>query len=286
MLEIIKYQLRGRKGAILLLLGIFGVLNAVAYLVEIYASIKGIGDFHSLSPLFVFWLVLACATPFLVTFAMFFLCGSGHINELLFRNTSYQMLTVPRHGWEILGGRLIAGLIEFLAYFLATGFLASVHVAILAPIGAKDAISPLQAFGFMYEQVFIVNFAAVAQIALIGVMIFAIVGTFITFAVIASRCFVKRKGLAMAAAIAIFVFVSSVATQWGTEISERFHWYWRLTLNFRPDSSVFFRPSELYMAMPQSASGQLPIASLLFFLAFAVALFAASSWLMEKKVEL
>jgi len=271
MLEIIKYQLKGRKNNILLLLAIFGILNVIAYGMEISGIIANLKNMNSG---FGFWIVIAIATTVIATMVTFFLSSTGHVRDLLYKESSYLMLTVPRHGWEILGGRFIAGLIEFLACAIPAGFLLSIHAAIILPTQSSEFANPLMAFITIYKEVFIVNFIPVAQILLLGLCAFAIVGTFITFAVVASRSFVKNKGIATAVSIAVFVTVINLATQWGSKFSRNFNWYWNI------DSFSGMMNNGHIQSIP------VPVASLLFFFVIAAALFAAASWLMEKKVEL
>ena len=261
----------GRKKNVLLLLAIFGILNVIAYAAEIGGTITDINHMNSMLG---FWVVNAIGATFIAPIVMFFLCCTGHVSDLLYKDSSYLMLTVPRHGWEILGGRFIAGLVEFLACAIPAGFLLSIHAAILLPTLSSDRVNPLMAFARIYQQVFIVNFVPVAQILLLGLCAFAIVGTFLNFAVVASRSFVKNKGIATAVSIAVFITVINLATQWGGKFSNNFNWYWNI------DS---FSGLMNNGHMPTMA---IPIASVLFFLAIAAALFAAASWLMEKKVEL
>lgn len=271
MLEIIKYQLKGRKNSVLLLLAIFGILNVIAYVVEISGIITNLEKMDSG---FGFWIVVAIATTVIATIVTFFLCASGHVGELFSRDSSYLMLTVPRHGWEILGGRFVAGLIEFLACAIPAGFLLSIHAAIMLPTQSSEFANPLMAFGTIYKQVFIVNFVPMAKIILLALCAFTIIGIFFTFAVVASRSFVKNKGIATAVSIAVFVTVINLATQWGNRFSSNFNWYWNI---------------DAFSGMLNNGHIELfpiPVASLLFFLIISAALFAAASWLMEKKVEL
>jgi len=283
MLEIIKYQLKGRRNAMALILAIFGILNVVAFGVEISGVVT---DYEHMDSALGFWIVVAILTTSIVTTVMFFLCSTGHVNELLYKDSSYLMLTVPRHGWEILGGRFIAGLVEFLAYGLAAGFLASIHFAIAAPFITQERISSLRLFAFLYEQVFVVNFLSSAQIALIGLCVFTILGVFITFAVVASRSFVKNRGIGIAVAIAVFVAVTSQASRWGTMLSEKLNWYWNIKIVTSLQDSGFPDLPNVHFTLGSAQTIPVPAAPFLFFLVLAALLFAASSWLMERKVEL
>ena len=271
MLEIIKYQLLGRKKNVLLLLAIFGILNVIAYAAEIGGTITDLSHMNSVLG---FWIVNAIGATFIAPVVIFFLCCTGHVSDLFNKDSSYLMLTVPRHGWEILGGRFVAGLIEFLACAIPAGFLLSIHAAILMPAEIISASNRFELFGLIYNQLFVVNLVPVSQILLLGLCAFTIVGTLLTFAVVASRSFVKNKGIATAVSIAVFITVINLATQWGSKFSSNFNWYWNI------DSFSGLLNNGHIQTFP------VPMASLLFFFVITAALFAAASWLMEKKVEL
>lgn len=289
MLEIIKYQLKERKGPMLLILALFGIMNALAIGLEIWT--RASGD-RIVNPELMFWVAIACTATAIITLVMFFMCASGHVNHLLYRDTSYLMLTVPRHGWEILGGRFIAGIVEFAAYLAAAGFLASIHIAILAPLGAADRISSLAVFAFMYEQTFFANFVCLAQAAFIGLCFFAVSGMIMTFAVVVSRSFVKNKGAATAVAIAIFFLFMNWGGRLSMALSAKLNWYWTLKVGDKPIRSLFLGPAYNPAFNPHFGFDGLqggipvPVAPIILAIAVAAALFAEASWLMEKRVEL
>ncbi len=282
MFEIIKYQLKGRKNSILLLLAIFGIVNLIAFGVETVGIFSGKLAF---GPSAGFWIPISIGTTFITTVVMFFICGTGHVNELLYKDSSYLMLTVPRRGWEVLGGRLIAGFVEFIAYAVSATLFLSMHGAFAAVISNRGSVSFFGALGFIYKQIFIVNFFPMLQLSLILLCIFVTTGIFITFAAVGSRSFVKNKGIATAVSIAVFMLMTNWSMQLGTALSEKLGWF--TNLRFAMEAPLFagtqwgrmnFVPAEKILA--------LPVAPFLFFLVLATILFAGASWLMEKKVEL
>lgn len=283
MLEIIKYQLKGRKGSMLLILAIFGILNVIAFGLEIAGVASGA---RNVNMELGFWIVMACMATGIITMIMFFMCSAGHVDSLLYKDTSYLMLTVPRHGWEILGGRFIAGLAEFALYFIVAGFLASVHVTLVSPISGDNSMNPVRLFFFMYEQVFVINFITVAKLTALGICIFALTGSLLTFAFVASRSFVKNKGIATAISITVFFLITNWATRLGVKLSESLNWYWNIQLSNKTGQSLIMRDCIEQMPAGFFKPVQIPVASVLFGLLLAAALFAAASWLMEKKVEL
>lgn len=283
MKEIIKYQLKDRKGFMLLVLSVFGILNAIAYAIELYAVAAGtnLQSFDSM-----LWVVVAAATTAITTMIMFFLCGSGHVDSLLYKDTSYLMLTIPRAGWEIIGGRFVGGLIEFLAYLGSACVLAFIHVVIVAFTGS---VRPGDAFGLIaafFDQVFVLNFPAVLQILVLALLVYALIGMMITFAVVASRSFLKSKRLATVSSIAIFFILTRWATRFGQWLSEKFDWYWNITVVADPNRSEILKNG--YYGIPEIRAEHLsvPVAQIALGVLLAAAFFWAASWLMEKKVEL
>lgn len=281
--EIIKYQLKERRGPMLLILAIFGIMSALALGIEIWTYATG-GNFAHAGG--VFWIVAACMATAIITIVMFFMCASGHVGHLLYRDTSYLMLTVPRHGWEILGGRFVAGIVEFVVYAIAAGFLASVHIAVLGSLSSPSGMNPLALFAFMYEQVFFANFASVAQAAFIGFCLFAVTGMIITFAVVGSRSIIKNKGIATAIAIAAFFLITNWAGRLGIWMSSKLDWYWTIKLCNKPVRSLFLHPTDARQALEGLQAVPVPVAPIILALTLAAALFAAASWLMERRVEL
>jgi hypothetical protein len=278
MLEVFKYQLKGRKNAILLLLAIFGVLNIVAFGLELtgLASVQRGGNGLG------FWLVITFMTTVISTVVMFFLCGTGHVHELLWRDTSYLMLTVPRKGWEILAGRLLAGIVEFIVYFSVGGFLLSIHGAILTSreIGNTEALRSISfgsGFPMLYKFIFIDNIVTTIQATVFCIAWFAIVGIFITFAAIAARSMVRNKAFATVGTITLVVILTSLATKWGEAISQRFNWYW--TIHPNPPSYPLFGIDL------ETTATTIPLAPVVLFLVLAAVLFCAAAWLLERKVE-
>ena len=139
------------------------------------------------------------------------------------------------------------------------------------------------ALGYMYRQVFVVNFVPLVQITLIGLLAFMTSGFILTFAIVASRSFVRNRGAATAASIALFVLVSNWSMRLGTLASERLGWIFPIRLSLE---GPMLRSSNLTVnGSPLTNTVDVPIAALLFMAVLACGLFAAASWLMEKKVE-
>lgn len=284
MLQIIKYQLKGSKDWLLLRLGVLAVVNLAAW----GFAAKGMLSGNPLPPAGLgFWIPVAVTVTVVTAVVSFFICGSGHVNDLLYRNTNYLMLTIPRRGWEILGGRFIAGLIEFLAIAVPVFVIMSVGASLGAIYTQQATSGFVGTLGFIWRQIFLVNTKPTIILALLGLCVFTSAGFALTFAAVASRSFVKNRKLATVATIAIFIFVSNRAAVFGEWLSEKLNWFLKVpvfvqNITMNSGGSHFPGPN-----VPNGAQElNIPIATFLCFLAIALVLFAAASWLMEKKVEL
>ncbi len=283
MKEIIKYQLKARKGAIQLLLAIFGILNAAAWAAEIQALAHRTNEF---TPMLAFWIPISVGVTVCTVLVMFFLCGAGHVDALLYKDTSYLMLTIPRRGWQILGGRFIAGLIEFLIYAVTAGVLLSIHLAIGLLMGENPGFTNFfTALGTSYYQVFIVNAEAVITLTLVILSVYASSGILLTTVTVASRTLVKNKGISTAIGVALFVIVTNWILKFATFLGTTLDL--AIPVRFRLENAGPFRIADaIHTGTITSKTFEIPLAPFILFLLLAAALFALSSWLLEKKVEL
>jgi len=282
MLQIIKYQLKGRKNALLLTLGVLFAVNLLAWF---FGARELVMRTYSMSASMGFWIFISMAVTFVSGAAMFFMCASGHASGMLYRDSGYLMLTVPRHGWEILGGRFLAGLIEGTVYGLAVFLSMCVHFALWSSLKSMGELSFLSLFTFLLHHVFILNPLALLEGTMILLCVFASAGSFLTFALVASRSFVKNRTLATVISVAVFIMLSNWSSRYGTMLSEKLGWYLHVPFSFRysPGSSAALSGFELGVSARELT---IPIAPFAFYLVVAALLFAAASWLMEKKVEL
>lgn len=281
MLEIIKYQLKGRKNNMLLIGAIFALVNLMGF--GVVAKQLIVRSFL-ITPGAAFWVPIAVIVTVLTTIVMFFKCSSGHVDQLLYKDTNYLMLTIPRHGWEVLGGRFLAGLIEFLTYLVCCAVLLTIHGAFGAAISSQGQRSFFESLAFVYKQLFALNLVALIQFLLIALCIFTTLGFFLTFATVASRSFVKNKGIATAITIAVFITVCNWAIKLGTSLSEGLGWFSKIKVTVDQDFLAWGQFQ--YANMPSVMEISVPVAPFLFFILFAAVLFGGASWLMEKKVEL
>ena len=280
MLQIIKYQLMDRKNGILLTGGIITLFNLIAFTVETLALVTGKPGFTTGGT---FWVPISIAITVIMTTVMFFICGSGHVKQLLYKDTNYLMLTLPRHGWEILGGRFIAGLAEFLIYGLLSALFLTVHAVFGIALAGMDGMNFTQAFAFVYRQLIGFNFIPLVQCAFILLFNFTWIGIFLTFAVVASRSLVKNKGIATIIAVIVFITVINWSVKLGTSLSEKLNWYSRI--RFMGNTSELSLMFPNLTILPRQNEMGVALVPFLIFGLIATALFAAASWLMEEKVE-
>lgn len=133
-----------------------------------------------------FWVWLGSTSAVVIPFIVFFAANCGHIYELLYRNTGYLVLSVPRTGAEILGGRMIAGFVEFVAYAIPAFLFLNLNINILA---SKASSQMLQ-----FQDFFItLNVLELLKVVGIGTVYFAIIGSVISFAAIASASIIKKR---------------------------------------------------------------------------------------------
>jgi hypothetical protein len=91
-------------------------------------------------------------------------------------------------------------------------------------------------------------------------------GMSITFAVAASRSFIKKRGMASIVAVLGFIVLINAASKLGDVLNAALGWH---------TDPLFINDTMV----------SIPIPSFIVFALFAAVLFAASSWLIEKKVE-
>lgn len=282
MLEVIKYQLLGKRNRYVLVMAILLGVNLAAFAVEFCkAAFPGTSD-----SLLGFWVFVAIAGTCVVNVVMFVKCASGHVDELLYRDTSYLTLTLPRHGWEILGGRFLAGAVEYLAYLIPAAVFALIHSAALSSIFiAGDSGQFGHFISYVLRQSIGQNPVAFLKMCVMAASVYITAGIFITFAAVASRSLVKTKGLATAVSIAVFIALSNWTVDLGTKLSDRLNLHTTLGFTFDQTFSGMGGPG-LDQTIPVSHEVVVPLAPFILFILLAGICFAAASWLFEHKVEL
>ncbi len=282
MLSIIKYQLRDRRNLFLLKGGILLVLHLIVWSLgarEIFTAR------YSLESTAGFWLFIAGAYTTLLLFGHYFSCGSGHASSLLYKDTGYLMLAIPLRGWQILGGRFIAGLIEFLAYALLAFVCIFIHATLFLTLKAAGSASFIESALLTARHIFDASPSVFGKAVLIMLSAYASLGLSLTFAFVLSRSFVRNRALSLAGTAAVFIVLVNVTTRCGTALARTLNW----TLSF-PFSVWAGSPGGSPLSLPDRApivqTLVVPIAPFLLYPIFALILFALASWLMERKVEL
>lgn len=269
MKNIIKYQLLDRWQTYKILGGVMIALNVATMLVILLLPEMGTRD-SALNGSF--WIVLSYMVTVILPMVIFFMASCGHIYELLYRNTGYLVLSVPRTGAEILGGRMIAGLVEFLAYAVPSFLLLYLNTSIIA---FKQNHSLLK----NGELFLSFNFLELLKVAGVGIVYFAIIGSVISFAAIASASIIKKRNVAKILSFFAAIFILGQIASLGEWLYRRFDFLGSFSIN-----SDIIRIAGINSNAPLSSMA-VPIAPMLLLLIVAAGLFWVSSFLLEKKVE-
>ncbi len=280
MFTIMKYQLKNSRNTMLFVLGALAVVHGITFVFEFVQGFMGSDSFISITN---FWLPFSMMSLFGILFVQFFRCSSGHVSQLLYKDTNYLMLTIPRRGWEILGGRFLAGLIEYVIYCAGALVLLGLHTLILEIIPADSGHRMLEFFRYGIEHLFI-NFISLLQVGLMVLCMYAMTGIFITFAFVASRSFIKKRGFASIIAIIGFIIITNWTIKLGETLGMKLGWYADISFKFRNIAPVMagmgYSVDEPFVNIMH-----IPVASVIIFAVITAAVFAAEAWLMEKKVE-
>lgn len=282
MKDIIKYQLMGRKNTIFFLLITFTALNLVSWIIEAFSIGKGA---EGLPPVVGFWIPVSISAMVITVMVMTFLCGSGHVDTLVNKDSSYLMLSVPRRGWEILGGRFIAGLAEYALYAVVVLFFLSVHGALFGALSSEGETGFFTMLGYLYRQVFALNFLSLLKMVGMGLVMFLFTGMTITFAVISSRSLVKNKKLATLLAVVFYFTITSWSVDLGTWLSKKYGWYSNVGFTLEYPSTYMNGMNPEFGITNAFKEVPVPLFPIFFFLVLGLGLFAAGSWLYEHKME-
>jgi len=271
--RIFKYEIRRRLNTILILSGTMAVLAIGSMvLLGIFKT-----PFSSMGTTGNLWLGLTFFALAFIPLVMFFTCSNGHIDELLYKDTNYLMLTIPIRSEAILGGRILAGFVEYLIYSL-------IACIFFIVIGAQQAVFYGQAgqtlisvLGDVFYQIFIQNFLPFLYGVLLLVSSFLLVGTAFMFVKALTRSFIRKKMAAQIIAVILFILIFERIIALGTYLSTR----WDLVqyIDLRLMSSQYY---SLVNIQP------LPVhlVTIIMTMIISAGFFAATSWLFDKKVEL
>ena len=226
----------------------------------------------------VIWWVLTTLAMFYVGIAMFFTCCSGHISEMLFKDTNYLMLTIPLPAWKIILGRWLAGLVEYLGYIVLLMVCSLSWLFFLTPkVSNNYSLGHLILLNTLNNPLFI--FALLMYV----ISAFALIGMMITMVNTLMRSLIKKQGLATAGAIVLFIFMFFLLN----DIAGRLNTYLRWTIDI-PITSFVFSSLPWTAFGVKETNGTLPFQILvpIVWLLLSMPFFFVSSWLLEHKVEL
>jgi hypothetical protein len=275
-----KYQLKSSRNTIVFVLASLAIVHGITFIFEL---IQSLGGSESVTSFTNFWMPFAGMSVFGILFIQFFRCSSGHVGELLYKDTNYLMLTIPRHGWEILGGRFLAGLIEYIIYGVGSFALLGVHALIQEAIPVNYSHKMFEFLRYAIEHLFL-NFGSLLQAGFIALCLYAMTGAFISFAFTASRSFIKKRGAASIVAVIGFIVIINWTVKLGEFLGEKLGWFIDISFKFRnilPEMNGLQPMGDnMFVKMVQ-----IPVASYILYALVTAAVFAAASWLMEKKVE-
>ncbi len=291
MLNIIKYQLLNRLQTFRVAAPIVAGLNLLLSVIIAVQFAAGSSTAANTPGFFGFIGFLAIVSAVFVPLAHFFTGSSGHITEILKKDTGYLIMTLPKNGAQILGGRMLAGLIEFLAYLLVSFFslmLSFVTISLTFIRGNMGITSAADFWNYLQSTVF-GNLPMILKLLVMIVLNFAVIGSLISFAVIASASLVRNRKAATVLSVIGALFVFNRLSALGTFIGERFAPNARIALSFR---NFQMNASNGVLQFNNAMNGngmrgdiELNLVSALFMLCAAAGLFALSSLLLEKKLE-
>jgi len=271
--RIFKYEIRRRLNTILILSGTMAVLAIGSMiLLGIFKT-----PFWSMGTTGNLWLGLTFFALAFIPLVMFFTCSNGHIDELLYKDTNYLMLTIPIRSEAILGGRILAGFVEYLIYAL----IACIFFII---IGAQQAVfygtagqNLISVLGDIFYQIFAQNFLPFLYGVLLLVSSFLLVGTAFMFVKALTRSFIRKKMAAQIVAIILFILIFERIIALGTYLSTRWDLVQYIDLRLMSsqyDAFVNIQPMPVHLV------------TVIMTMLISVGFFAATSWLFNKKVEL
>ncbi|UTD05988.1 hypothetical protein E4N80_11105 [Treponema denticola] len=271
--RIFKYEIRRRLNTILILSGTMAVL-AIGSMVLLGIFKTPLGTMGTTGNL---WLGLTFFALAFIPLVMFFTCSNGHIDELLYKDTNYLMLTIPIRSEAILGGRILAGFVEYLIYAL----IACIFFII---IGAQQAVfygtagqNLISVLGDIFYQIFAQNFLPFLYGVLLLVSSFLLVGTAFMFVKALTRSFIRKKMAAQIIAVILFILIFERIIALGTYLSTRWDLVQYIDLRLMSsqyDAFVNIQPMPVHLV------------TIIMTMLISAGFFAATSWLFNKKVEL
>lgn len=277
--RIFKYEMRRRLNIILILGGVMKVLAIGAIILMLFDKTGSNFSYDKSNGSPVFWwhMITFFACTF-IPMVMFFMCSNGHVEELLYKDTNYLMLTIPIKSQSILAGRILAGFTEYIIYAAISLVFFILFAAIQsAQFSPNDTVTFMSALSLILKNIFVYNALPVLYMLLLVISSFLLVGTVFIFVKALTRSFIRRKNLAHFIAIILFILVMSQIIKLGANLSIRWELVQYIDVNFIWNETT--SPLRL-QAMP------IYLVSIIMTFLLSGVFFVASSWLIENQVEL
>jgi len=271
--RIFKYEIRRRLNTILILSGTMAVL-AIGSMVLLGIFKTPLGTMGTTGNL---WLGLTFFALAFIPLVMFFTCSNGHIDELLYKDTNYLMLTIPIRSEAILGGRILAGFVEYLIYALIACIFFIIIGAQQAVFYGQSGQNLISVLGDIFYQIFAQNFLPFLYGVLLLVSSFLLVGTAFMFVKALTRSFIRKKMAAQIIAVILFILIFERIIALGTYLSTRWDLVQYIDLRLMSsqyDAFVNIQPMPVHLV------------TIIMTMLISAGFFAATSWLFDKKVEL
>ncbi len=286
MIKILKYELRRRRNTIITLCGIMAGLSIGTLLMTIFGHTV-FGD--SQNTTFHLWNALTFIGLVFIPSIAFFTCSNGHVDELLYKDTNYLMLTIPIKSHEILLGRIIAGFIELVIYSVSSFVLGisiialnlHVHAARMGLANNFDLANDTSFFsiwGAVLKHIFIFNPLPLIYFLFTVIAGFLLVGTVFMCVKALTRSFIRKKQLGQIVAVILFIVIFNQVLQLGNYLSQE----WNL-IQYLNIKLVSFNNG---MYSIDTKSIPVYLVSSIFTLLAAGLFFGITNWLFDKKVEL
>lgn len=269
--HIYKYEMI-RRGKNILIIG--GVMLGMTLISVILSLALHLSAYRQPAPTYAtIWLSLTILAIVMIPIVMFFTCCHAHINELLFKDTNYLMLTIPVASWKILLGRWLAGLSEYLIYIILSLLC---FVCFALSLTASNVGHVLQTIKSLFISV-TGNTSGLFILLAYFLALFALVGMTIITVNIIIRSLIKKRKLTTAISIIVCIFLFFLLNDFATWMSDQLNWVSRIKLTgyIYDGTNIISEPImiPIHMVVP------------IIWTVLAAAFFFVSSWLLEKKVE-
>ncbi len=295
--RIFKYELRRRRNTIFILSGIMIALSIVTLILMITGKI--FTPYNQEHSSFSLWIVLTFLSLSMIPIVSFFTCSNGHVDELLYKDTNYLMLSIPVKSYEIIGGRILAGFVEFMIYSVISFVFMLIFVATqvfkvsmynvengiyvyknLDILGTMAGTSPsfFAILGKILFNIFVLNIMPLLYFLLSIISIFLLVGTVFMCVKALTRSFIRKKLLGQIVTVILLVLIYDRIIRLGIYLSRKWELVQYIDLKFLQFQNGMY--------MTQTQSVPVFLVTTIFTLVIAVAFFFLTTWLFDKKVEL